>query len=74
MVRPRALNAVYAIGMSTSNLLAMIELLRWAHRASSLHLMLRGAPVVITVILLYFRQKEMHTLVRRGSAKVYGEE
>lgn len=64
--RPRALAALYAVGMTISNMLATVALLFWAHRATTLPMAVRSVPVVITSVLMYFRQAEMHALVRGG--------
>jgi len=63
---PRALTAAYVVGMTISNLLAIWALLRWYGHATSLPLIGRGAPVLITAVLVYFRQAEMHHVVYRG--------
>jgi len=65
---PRALDALYGGGMTLSNGLGAAQLLRWAHGATSLPLLARCAPVPIVATLLFFRQKEMLSLLRFGRA------
>lgn len=68
--RPRSSNMVYAVGHTLSNVLATIALLMWARDATTLNMVARAAPVPLTSILIYYRQKEMHALVLHGKSVI----
>lgn len=50
---------LYLIGMTLSNLAATALLLLWARRARPRGRLARGLPVVITAVLMAFRQREV---------------
>lgn len=56
---PKTMTAMYTIGMTASNVLAALALGRWCQHATSLPVVARGAPVLITSVLIFVRQKEM---------------
>lgn len=61
-------DALYARGMSLSNALCVCCLLTWSAKATSLGLVGRTAPVLITGVLIYMRQIEMSNIMQRGRA------